>query len=212
MHGFFFGLANGIPAALFLIYLEHSLLAGPETRAILILTYFFAAIFAIPVWLYLSKRFGKHRSWSFAMIIACIAFILVPFMPERSFFLFGFICFVTGSALGADLILPPAMQADVVDYDRLKFSSERVGQQFAFWGMATKFALAISVGISLPIIGYFGFDPSSPTVSGVLALTLIYAVLPVVLKIITIFTIWNFPLTNYKQLIIRKRLARRKSF
>ena len=57
------GLANSIPAALFLMYLEHRMAATETLRAGLILLYFLSAIAAIPLWSALSRTHGKHRVW-----------------------------------------------------------------------------------------------------------------------------------------------------
>jgi len=202
------GLANGIPAALFFIYLEHGLGAGAAERPLFVLAYFLAAIAAIPFWSTLSRRFGKHRVWCWAMAAACIAFAVVPLIPDGAFAAFAIVCVVTGMALGADLVLPPAIQADVVDYDELRSGKSRAGLQFALWGMSTKFALAAAVGLALPWLEAAGFDPAAPTDSGKSMLTVIYALLPVVIKVTAIAIVWRFPLTAEKQAVIRRRLDR----
>jgi Na+/melibiose symporter-like transporter len=202
------GLANGVPAALFFIYLEHGLGAGAGQRSLLVLAYFLAAILAISVWLPLSRRFGKHRVWCWAMAAACIAFAAVPLIPAGGLAAFGAVCVVTGAALGADLVLPPAIQADVVDYDRLRSGRSRAGLQFALWGMSTKLALAVAVGLGLPALEASGFDPVRPDDQGIRALVVIYALFPVVLKMTAMAVVWNFPLTADRHAVIRRRLFR----
>ena len=202
------GLANGVPAALFYIYLEHGLGADAGQRSLLVLGYFLAAILSISIWLPLSRRFGKHRVWCWAMAAACIAFAAVPLIPAGGLAAFAAVCVVTGVALGADLVLPPAIQADVVDYDRLRSGRARAGLQFALWGMSTKLALAVAVGLALPALEASGFDPLDPDDRGIWALAVIYALFPVVLKMTAMAVIWNFPLTAARHAVIRRRLAR----
>lgn len=205
------GIANGIPAALFFIYLEHGLGAGARLVPLFILVYFAAAIVSIPLWQLCSRRIGKHRTWCWAMLGACAAFVTVPAIPEGQFAAFAAICLVTGMGLGADLVLPPAIQADVVDYHKLRSGRAQAGLQFALWGMSTKLALAAAVGLALPGVAAFGFDPAVPTEAGKRALTVIYALVPVVIKILAIAVIWRFPLTAKRQAAIRTRLDRRHS-
>jgi Na+/melibiose symporter-like transporter len=202
------GLANGIPAALFFIYLEHGLGADAMERPVFVLAYFVAAIAAIPLWSTLSRRFGKHRVWCWAMVSACAAFAAVPLIPEGGLWAFAVVCVVTGMALGADLVLPPAIQADVVDYDELRSGKARAGLQFALWGMSTKLALAAAVGLALPGLEASGFDPAAPSDDGKWALTVIYALVPVVIKITAISVVWRFPLTAEKHAVVRRRLGR----
>ncbi len=204
-------LANGIPAALFFYYLEYGLGAGAELRPLFILLYFAAAILGIPFWLWASRRLGKHRVWCLAMLLATLAFVWVPFLGNGAFAAFAVVCLCTGLALGADLALPPAIQADVVDFDRFKFGADRAGLLFALWGMSTKLALAAAFGLALPGVAVLGFDPAEPTEAGRNALILIYALVPCVIKILAVAMIWGFPLTRRKHQIIYRRLAHRKA-
>jgi Na+/melibiose symporter-like transporter len=206
------GLANGLPAVLFPLYLEYALEAGPAARGVLILTYFLSGVAAIPLWLYLSRRWGKHRVWCGAMGLACAAFIWVPFLPPGAVELFFCVCVVTGMALGADLALPPAMQADVIDLDSLRTGKSRAGLFFAVWSMATKMALACAVGFAFPVLDLLGFRPgeaNEPTV--IIALAVIYAGIPTVLKIIAISIAWRHPITLGRQRAIRRVLDRRST-
>jgi Na+/melibiose symporter-like transporter len=120
------------------------------------------------------------------------------------------ICVVTGVALGADLALPPAMQADVLDLDALRTGEQRAGLFFATWGMATKFALAAAVGIAFPLLDATGFDPKADNDgTAIWAIILIYSVIPVVLKLGAVMIVWRHPLTERRHAAIRRRLDRR---
>lgn len=206
------GLANGLPAALFPLYLAHGLRVGEELQGALIFAYFVSGVAAIPLWLQLSRRIGKHRSWCVAMLVCCSAFVAVPFIAPGDWPSFLVVCVVTGAALGADLALPPAMQADIVDYDDWKFGRQRAGVLFALWSMASKLALAASVGIAFPALDLAGFDAKAATnpPQALLALAVIYALVPVVIKLITVALIWGHPLTIGRHRAIQIRLARRR--
>jgi Na+/melibiose symporter-like transporter len=204
------GLANGLPAVLLPLYLQHVLGASEVEGGILIVAYFVAAIAAIPLWLHLSRRIGKHRAWCCAMGLACAAFVWVPLLQSGAVELFFVICVITGMALGADLALPPAMQADVVDLDRLRTGRQRAGLFFALWNMATKLALAGAVAVAFPALDWFGFRLGGENLPGaLLALALIYAGVPTVLKLIAIGMVWGHPITARKQAAIQRRLKAR---
>ncbi len=204
------GLANGMPAVLFPLYLEHGIAADASERGALIFAYFLCGVLAIPFWVRLSRRYGKHRVWSAAMLLACGAFIWVPLLGPGDILAFGVICVLTGMALGADLALPPALQADVVDLDTLNTGQRRAGLFFALWSMATKLALACAVGIAFPALELFGFDPAGGNDAGALmALAVIYALIPVVLKLGAIAVIWGHPITEERHAEIRRELDAR---
>jgi len=204
------GLANGIPAALLPLYLQYGLAGGEATRNWLILLYFLCAIAAIPLWLRASRALGKHRAWCAAMALACAAFVWVPFIPAGGTVWFAVVCIVTGAALGADLALPPAMQADVLDLDRLRHRAERAGLFFALWSMATKFSLALAVGGAFWVLEGLGFKTGGGQATGdPFALAALYAWAPIGFKLCAMALVWFYPLTQRRHAIIRRRLAGR---
>ncbi|HCK18754.1 MAG TPA: MFS transporter, partial [Thalassospira sp.] len=151
-----------------------------------------------------------HRVWCLAMVMAIIAFVFVPLLDAGDFGAFAVICLVTGAALGADLALPPAIQADVDDWDRYRFGVRRTALLFALWNMTNKLAMALAAGIALPILGAFGLTEGGDEKTGALVvLVLIYAVIPIVLKAGAIGMMWRFPLDSTHQVAIRRRLSRR---
>jgi len=110
------------------------------------------------------------------------------------------------SFLGADLVLPPSMQADVVDVDRVESGQQRTGLFFALWSMATKLALAAAVGAAFPILEAAGYDPAAPDGTGDFALALLYGTVPVAFKLAAVALMWRYPLTRRRQAEIRDRI------
>jgi len=204
------GLATGLPAVLFPLYLQHGLRAGQTAAGLMIFAYFAAGCAAIPLWLALSRRYGKHRVWCGAMMMAMAAFVWVPLLRPGDNAAFLVICLITGAALGADLVLPPAMQADVVDLDQLRTGQARAGFYFAIWGMGTKLALGAAAGGAFLALSLVGFDPNGAnTPDALFALAAIYALAPVLLKAGAVALVWRYPLTSRRHAIIRRRLDRR---
>jgi Na+/melibiose symporter-like transporter len=148
--------ANGLPATLFLIFVAH-VVGAPDAYGPLLLAYFLAGLLAIPVWLLIARRLGKHRTWVIAMVLACAAFAFTPLVVgEGDVIAFLIISIVSGIGVGADLVLPAAIQADVVDADTQVSGEQRTGLFFALWAMATKLAFALSA-VALPILYFWGF-------------------------------------------------------
>ncbi|MBL8698771.1 MAG: MFS transporter [Alphaproteobacteria bacterium] len=193
------GIANGLPSTLFLLFVAHHLRLEVQQGAFL-LAYFLAGLAGVPLALVAARRWGKHRAWCLAMLVTCAAFAAAPLLPAGAALGFGAICLVTGLGLGADLALPPAIQADVVDEDTAAGGEGRAGLYFALWGMATKLALALAVGIAFPLLDLAGFAPGGPaTEPARLALAALYAWVPVALKLGAIALMWRFPLDAARQ-------------
>ncbi|MEP3114023.1 MFS transporter [Nisaea sp.] len=201
------GLANGLAATLFVLFVDKGLGLPQETDSLL-LVYFLAGILSVPVWLTISRRADKHRIWIAAMLANSAIFALVPLLGPGDYLAFLAICIGTGACLGADLVLPPSMQADVVDVDTAEGGSHRTGLYFALWGMATKLALALAVGIAFPVLDAVGFDANgSNDSSALLTLSLLYGAAPVLLKLTAIAIMRGFPLTAARQTELQRRIA-----
>jgi len=199
------GAANGLPVTLFLFFVADRLQAGsasfdvageavPVAGACL-LAYFAAAILAVPFWNWLARRLSKHRAWGVAMIWASANFVWALTLGPGDTAQFLAISILTGLAFGADLLLPPAIQADVVELDSRRTGAARAGLFFAIWQVVTKAALALSSGTALIVLGWVGFRSGVDNAAQTLwTLTILYAGVPIALKLLAVRLMWNFPL------------------
>ncbi|MBX3574785.1 MAG: MFS transporter [Mesorhizobium sp.] len=204
------GLANGIPATLFLYFVSERLGAA-EMRGPLLFVYFLSGIAGVPLAVRLAARVGKHRAWCLAMLVNCALFSLVPLLGEGDVLAFGAICVATGFCLGFDLSLPASIQADVIDVDTAASGEQRSGLYFAAWSLSTKLSLAAGVGIVFPLLALFGFVPDGPNDAGaVTALVSIYVWLPLALKVGAIMLMWSFPLGEAEQRVLRSSIEARR--
>lgn len=188
------GIANGLPASLFLFYVIHVLQAREWLGGLLVL-YFFCAIAALPLWVALGKRIGKPQLWRASMLLACAAFVWVPLLGAGDIAGFVVICVVSGAALGADLAIPASMQSDLVSHDASAGPDHAAGLYFGLWGMATKLAQALAVGIALPLAALAGFDAAATTqpALALTALSLLYGAVPVLFKFAALASLHRLP-------------------
>jgi len=202
-------IANGFPVTLFLLFVQHNLRASDTMLSWILGVYFVMALLSVPFWLVLSKRYGKHRVWTAAMILVCAFFVWVPLLGAGDAMWLLVISLFTGFGLGADLVLPPAMQADVVDLDELRHREKRTGIFFAVWSIAQKLSLALAAGIAFPILEFVDFQRvvGDNLPETLLTLAILYAIVPVVFKVAAIALMWGFPLTAAKQAQIRRLIA-----
>jgi Na+/melibiose symporter-like transporter len=252
-------MANGIPAGVLLWFVRDFIHGNEETQRLFLLLYFLFGVLSTPLWLWISKRTSKHRAWSIAMLLASSAFVFVPFvgydtLGDKAPWVFGLIMVISGMAVGADLMLPPSMQADVIDVDTAKTGEQHSGFYFAIWALATKVALAVGLGLSLVVLGAVGFDkgketprntvteqiqtigpdsfvnvapfeagkkdhkarrkamseaevkPIKQTPFAMWTLVILYAWVPVLLKLIAVRLVWNFPIGAQEQERLRREI------
>lgn len=156
-------MGNGVPATLLLYYVRDYVHGNEETQRFLLLLYFLFGVISTPLWLWVAKRTSKHRAWSYAMLVACTGFVWSPLagydlLGDYAVYAFGFIMILAGMSVGADLMLPVSMQADVIDVDTARTGEQHTGFYFASWALANKIALSIALGIGFVLLGIVGYD------------------------------------------------------
>jgi len=183
-------LANALPATLFLLFIEH-VIKEQESSGMILIVYFLAGVLALPFWYKLSNKIGKKKAWIGSIILASSAFVFVPFLETGDLTAFIIISIISGLSLGADMALPTSMQSDLVQ-KTTKFDFNISGLLFGIWTMITKFALAFAVAVSFIILGIFDFNAQNPTTDSLLVLSLFYGLVPIFLKILSIFFIYKY--------------------
>jgi glycoside/pentoside/hexuronide:cation symporter, GPH family len=186
-------LANALPATLFLFFVKHILDLEEET-GIFLIVYFLSAIVTFPLWIKLSLKLSKKTTWILSMIIACVTFAFVPFLNHFDFSYFIIICILTGMCLGADMALPSSIQADVAQQSK-KNNNDISGILFGFWAMITKFSLAFAVAISFITLEFTSFDTKSVNENSLIAIVILYSILPIILKLLSIILLSKYKLT-----------------
>ncbi|KAG1657155.1 Tuberculostearic acid methyltransferase UfaA1 [Nymphon striatum] len=75
---------------------------------------------------------------------------------------------------------------------------DSTGFLFGIWGLLTKLALALAIGIAFPLLDIVGLKTGSPLAGApsnmaVITLVILYALMPILCKIWVIFQMWHFP-------------------
>ena len=178
-------LLNAAPVAvtstLFLFFVE-SRLQLPGWEGPLLLLFFLAAAFSTPGWSHLARRHGPRPVLLVAMTFAILAFLWTLTLGAGDGVAFAVICIASGAALGADLTLLPAIFAQ-----RLATLGTSEPAAFGLWSFVSKLSLALAALLILPALDAAGFQSGGQnTPQALWTLTLIYAALPCVLKMIAI--------------------------
>jgi Na+/melibiose symporter-like transporter len=111
----------------------------------------------------------------------------MAFLAPDALGAYAAVCAGTGLLLGADLVLPPALQTDVIERDTRRSGIARGALLFGLWSMATKAALAAAVGVGFVGLALGGYvEGEALDGRATLALFALYAGLPVLLKLCAI--------------------------
>jgi len=184
------GIASAIPASLVLFFIEDQIKAPPNSVSMYLGAYFLSGALSLPVWLYAIQRFDLPRTWLAGMLLSVCSFVGVSQLGAGDEWAYFWVCVASGTALGADLVVPGAMLNGMVD--RLGHRGRYEGLYLGWWNLAAKFNLAMAAGLSLPLLGWWGYRPGTQDEIGLLALTWAYGALPCVLKLCAICALYFF--------------------
>ncbi len=177
----FNGIASAIPATLLLFFVQDKLQAPASTEPLFLGSYFICAALSIPLWLHGVRRIGLARTWLAGMLLTIAVFLFAAFLGSGDIAGFVLVCALSGVGLGADLALPSALLAGVIQAHGDQGRAE--GAYFGWWNFATKLNLALAAGLALPILGVLGYVPGTRDAAALNLLTWAYCLLPCMLKL-----------------------------
>ena len=174
------GIASAVPATLVLFFIRDRLQAQ-AFEPLFLASYFAAGALSMPLWLLLVRRIGLARSWLAGMLLAVLTFAWAATLGAGDVVAYTAVCVASGVALGADLALPGALLAGVIQ--RSGHGGRLEGAYFGWWNFATKLNLALAAGIALPALAAWGYAPGERSDDALQALTAAYCLLPCLLKL-----------------------------
>jgi Na+/melibiose symporter-like transporter len=185
-------LVNSLPVAitstLFLFFVEDRLELSGKAGPLLVL-FFLSAGLSVPVWTRASHRWGSRTALLIAMPLAVLGFVGAAFLAPGNLFGFALICIASGAALGADMVILPAMFSVALTKAGLNASAA-----FGIWSFAGKLGLALAAFTVLPLLGRSGFVPGQVNSPEALAtLNIAYAAIPCILKLFAIGMVLTLP-------------------
>lgn len=181
------GIASAVPATLVLFFIRDRL-QSPNYEPLFLASYFAAAALSIPLWVRAVSRFGLARAWLAGMLLAIAVFAWAALLGAGDVAAYTLVCVLSGIALGADLSLPAALLAGVIQ--AAGHGGRAEGAYFGWWNFATKLNLALAAGVGLPVLQAFGYAPGSQSAQALSALTVAYCVLPCLLKLAAAALLW----------------------
>lgn len=183
------GIAAAIPASTVMFFIADVLAASAYSGLFLVL-YFAAGAASMPLWVRLARALGKLNAWLVSMVLATVVFVWAWTLGAGDLAAFAVICLLSGATLGADLALPAAMLADLLARDGA-VGEPRAGAWFGWWNFVAKANLALAAGLALPMLDAFGYVPGAAGSGGLVALSAVYALFPVMLKLCAAALLWR---------------------
>ena len=167
------------------LYVAQYVVGRPELAALIILSYMIPSTLSVPLWIPLSRRFGKIRLWMFSMMLTGVSFggmFSLPWLePDiRLVVIFGLAVFA-GLAAGCDGTIAPSVQSDIIDYDEYMTGERKEGSYFAAFNFVHKSATGVMILITGYVLQFSGFVPNQlQTMNVQVSMVFLYGLLPLI--------------------------------
>lgn len=185
--------ANSLTAGLSVLFITH-IIGAPELIGAFMGAVILCSALFLPVWVWLSKHYSKHSAWIISLAIGSIGLTIAPFLGQGDVIAFSLVCILFGAAIGGDMILPTSMLADIVYEGEKAGADRRAGLYLAVKNSISKLTFLAPMGLAFPILDLAGFGSSSEnTPNGLFMLTFFYALIPIGLRVLTVFIVRHIP-------------------
>jgi len=174
------------------------------------------ATVALPFWLWLSHKLGKHIAYIIGMVFWAGVQIGIFLVRPGQIPLVLWMSFLAGLSVSAAHILPDAMFPDVIEWDELITGRRQEGIYYGVKNFVRKLTGAFAIFIALQALGWFGyrtppagatsFTQSSQTL---MAIRVLIGPFGAVLLFSAVITAWFYPLTRTRHARIRRLLEYR---
>jgi GPH family glycoside/pentoside/hexuronide:cation symporter len=197
------------------LFVAQYVVGAPLLAPLFILCYMVPSTVSVPLWIPLSRRFGKIRLWMFSMLLTGVSFgamFALPFLDTiavKSVYIAVAAVFA-GLAAGCGGTISPSVQSDVIDYDEYVTGERKEGSYFAAWNFVYKGGMGVMLLLTGFVLQLAGFVPNQPqTMTVQVAMVTLYGLFPLVCYLVGAALFSRFTLDEQAHAEIRRELDQR---
>ena len=193
-------------------YVTQYVLNRSELAMPIILLYFLPQFLLTPMWIRLSRKFGKKRRWLVCMWATSFGFGALFFIGTGDNLLIWIIPPLLGAAGGCAPIVAPSINADIIDFDEYLTGQRKEGTYLAVWNFVRKSAGAMTALLTGWVLQEFDFLPNQEQTEGTkLALRALFSLAPALCYAAGALIFVGFAFNEVEHARVREALNARKS-
>jgi len=179
-----------------LFYVKYVVQREPQND-IIMATIFVIAMFALPIWNWVSQRWSKRYAYMYGIAFWAVVQLTLIFMtPATPLSIILILCAMAGIGVSAAHVLPWSILPDAIEWYEYQTGERHEGMFYSLTTLARKVTSAVSVTFIGPILELTGYQPNVAQQSerALQGIKLIIGPIPVVLLAIGIFLAYKYPL------------------
>ena len=178
-------------------------------------TIFVTAMLVLPLWVWVSKRWGKRQAyiggiafWGFVQLL------MITLNPGTDMFFILFLCVMAGIGISAAHVLPWSILPDAVEWDEYETGERHEGVFYSLITLFQKVASSLAIPLALLIMDASGYaaNAAQQTPQALWGIRLVIGPVPALLLAIGIAFAFFYPLSRerHSQIIQELQLRRKK--
>jgi GPH family glycoside/pentoside/hexuronide:cation symporter len=203
----------GILQTTLLFFLKYVVQRESQSELIMA-TIFITAIFSLPLWEWVSRRWGKRRAYVAGVAFwAIVQMTLITLSPASPLPLLLGLCVMAGIGVGAAHVLPWSIIPDAIEWDEWKTGQRHEGMFYSLITLMQKVASSLAIPGILLLLELTGYLPNAPQqpASALWGIRIVIGPIPALLLAGGIALALLYPLSRQRHAEIRQQLAERRS-
>lgn len=192
------------------LYMAKYVIRAEWVVPIVMIAYLAGSIASVALWVRLSRRIGKNRTWAAGMILATAVYATSFSYHEGTWALWIVLAALIGAAHGCTMTLGASISADVIDSDELETGHRREGAFMGIWSFMDKAAIGLAIFVGMQGLERIGYRPNvEQTPEVILGIKVLYCLVPAVCQVVALLVFRRFPITPAVYADIRAQLDAR---
>ena len=181
---------------------------------IIMATIFVVAMFALPIWNWVSNRWSKRHAYMYGIAFwGVVQLALITMGPSTPLSIILVLCSMAGIGVAAAHVLPWAILPDAIEWYEYQTGERHEGMFYSITTLARKITSAGTVPLIGLVLEITGYQPNlaQQSVEAVKGIKMVIGPIPAVLLALGIFIAYKYPLDRQDFLKIVEELKRRRA-
>ena len=177
-------------------------------------TIFITAIFALPLWGFVSRKWSKRLAYIYGISFwAIVQIILITVSPLTTLPFILILCMLAGTGIAAAHVLPWAILPDAIEWGELHTNERHEGMYYSLTTLMKKIAASLALPLMLLLLEFTGYAPNASTQvpSAVNGIKIVFGPIPALLLLMGITFAWHYPLERKVYLELIAELEAKRS-
>jgi GPH family glycoside/pentoside/hexuronide:cation symporter len=197
-----------------LVYYVKYVVQRESQNEIIMATIFVIAMFALPIWNWVSERWSKKHAYMYGIAFwAVVQMGMIALVPSTPLGIILVMCSLAGIGVAAAHVLPWAILPDAIEWYEYKTGERHEGMFYSLTTLTRKITSSISIPLILVLLDITGYQPNilQQNSQALWGIRLVIGPIPAVLLIVGIIIAYHYPLDRDDFLEIVDSIKKRRS-